>query len=50
MNNVSRLNLAKQMEDYFRLKLSPENQGESAENFLEKVYLSYTARAELEAS
>ncbi|MBX9572335.1 MAG: RDD family protein [Candidatus Obscuribacterales bacterium] len=49
MNSQSRFTLAKQLEDYFRLKLSPESKGESAETFLEKVYLAYTARAELEA-
>lgn len=49
MNSQSRFTLAKQLEDYFRLKLRPESQGESAEAFLEKVYLAYTSRAELEA-
>ena len=50
MNQQSRFSLAKNLEDYFRLKLRPESQGESAETFLEKVYLAYSARAELEAS
>lgn len=50
MNASSRASLAKQLEEYFRTKLEPENQGESPENLLEKVYLSYTSRAELEKS
>lgn len=46
----SRFTLARELETYFRKKLNPEAKGESAENFLEKVYLAYSARAQLEAS
>lgn len=43
MESGSRQRLAKKLDDYFRQKLNPEKQeNESSENFLEKVYLSYT--------
>lgn len=48
MVSSSRSTVARQLEEYFRLKLNPENQGESAEDFLEKLYLAYSARAELD--
>ena len=50
MNSSSRFTLARDMEAYFRKKLNPEPKGESAENFLEKVYLAYSERARLEQS
>lgn len=48
MASQSRFAVARQLEEYFRLKLNPENKGENAEDFLERLYLAYGARAELE--
>lgn len=45
MEPASRTRVAKELELYFRAKLNPENKGESSENFLEKVYLSYAEMA-----
>ncbi len=45
MEPSSRTRVAKDLELYFRTKLNPENKGESSENFLEKVYLSYAELA-----
>lgn len=45
METGSRAALAKQMEEYYRTKLNPEYKGESAENFLERLYLAYTGGA-----
>ncbi len=50
LNQASRSKLAKELEEYFRLKLNPENKNEGSEVFLEKVYLSYSSRAQLEKS
>ncbi len=50
MNASSRNKVGRDLEDYFRRKLNPESKGESAENFLEKLYLAYAARAQLEQS
>ena len=50
MNSASRVRLAKELEDYFRQKLNPENAGESSEFLLEKIYLSYTGRNDLEVA
>lgn len=44
----SRGAVARQMEEYFRLKLNPESNAEAPEDFLEKLYLAYSSRAELE--
>jgi hypothetical protein len=50
MNQSSRFSLARELETYFRKRLNPEPKGESAENFLEKIYLAYSERARLEQS
>ncbi|MBX9688249.1 MAG: RDD family protein [Candidatus Obscuribacterales bacterium] len=50
METHSRSALARQLQELFSMKLQTENQGESAEKYLEKVYLAYNARARLEAS
>lgn len=41
----SRMRLAKETCDFFRMKLNPEFQGESSEELLEKIYLAYTAQS-----
>jgi len=45
MDVSSRSVLARQLADYFRSKLAPENKGESAEILLEKIYLAYGGSA-----
>lgn len=45
MQLSSRSRLAKEMMDYFKMKLNPEDAGENPEEFLEKVYLSYSAES-----
>lgn len=48
MDRQSRLAVGRQLDEYFRLRLNPENRGEAPEEFLEKVYLAYGALAEAE--
>ncbi len=50
MMSQSRFSMARQLDEYFRLKLNPENKGEGSEEFLEKLYLAYGARAELDGT
>ncbi|MBY0550491.1 MAG: RDD family protein [Candidatus Obscuribacterales bacterium] len=44
----SRGAVARQMEEYFRLKLNPETNADAPEDFLEKLYVAYGSRAESE--
>lgn len=48
MNASYRSQVAKQMEEYYRLKLNPEKQEDAPEVFLEKVYLAYSDQTRLE--
>lgn len=47
LNKDSRLDLAKQLSDFFRHKLSPDLENEPDEEILEKIYLVYNNKAVL---